>query len=141
MILERKYGMNRNFLEKAREQVAQKLTENHIHFTLEGRVKSVYSIYRKMYNQNKSFDEIYDFYALRIIVETELECYTSLGVIHDMFNSMPGVSRIIFRRRSPICTVPCTQRLSGAMAYPLRYRFGRVKCTRSRVWCGCALEI
>lgn len=88
--IERKYGLNRNFLEKAREQVAQKLTENHIHFTLEGRVKSVYSIYRKMYNQNKSFDEIYDFYALRIIVETELECYTSLGVIHDMFNSMPG---------------------------------------------------
>ncbi|MBQ7152667.1 MAG: bifunctional (p)ppGpp synthetase/guanosine-3',5'-bis(diphosphate) 3'-pyrophosphohydrolase, partial [Clostridia bacterium] len=56
----------------------------------EGRIKSVYSIYRKMYNQNKSFDEIYDFYALRIIVNTELECYTVLGIIHEMYNSIPG---------------------------------------------------
>ena len=88
--IETKYGINRNFLEKARSQIADKLTEYNIHFQLEGRVKSVYSIYRKMYNQNKSFDEIYDFYALRIIVDTELECYTALGVIHDMFRSMPG---------------------------------------------------
>ncbi|MGM9624398.1 MAG: RelA/SpoT family protein, partial [Eubacteriales bacterium] len=88
--IERKYGINRNFLEKARAQIADKLTEYNIHFQLEGRVKSVYSIYRKMYNQNKSFDEIYDFYALRIIVDTELECYTALGIIHDMFKSMPG---------------------------------------------------
>ena len=43
-----------------------------------------------MYNQNKSFDEIYDFYAVRVIVETELECYTTLGIIHEMFNSIPG---------------------------------------------------
>ena len=43
-----------------------------------------------MYNQNKSFDEIYDFYALRIIVNTELECYTVLGMIHEMFKSVPG---------------------------------------------------
>ncbi len=88
--IEKKYGISRNFLEKARSQIADKLAENNIHFKLEGRVKSVYSIYRKMYNQNKSFDEIYDFYALRIIVETELECYTALGIIHDMFRSMPG---------------------------------------------------
>ncbi len=88
--IEKKYGLNRNFLEKARSQIADKLTEYNIHFQLEGRVKSVYSIYRKMYNQNKSFDEIYDFYALRIIVDTELECYTALGIIHDMFRSMPG---------------------------------------------------
>ena len=43
-----------------------------------------------MYNQNKSFDEIYDFYAIRIIVETELDCYAALGTIHEMFNSIPG---------------------------------------------------
>ncbi|MCQ2431418.1 MAG: bifunctional (p)ppGpp synthetase/guanosine-3',5'-bis(diphosphate) 3'-pyrophosphohydrolase [Clostridia bacterium] len=88
--IEKKFGINRNFIEKARAQISDKLTEYNIHFQLEGRVKSVYSIYRKMYNQNKSFDEIYDFYALRIIVDTELECYTALGIIHDMFRSMPG---------------------------------------------------
>ena len=43
-----------------------------------------------MYNQNKSFDEIYDFYAIRIIVDTEIECYTVLGIIHEMYKSMPG---------------------------------------------------
>lgn len=88
--IEEKYGQNLNFIEKIRAQVDAKMTENHIHFTLEGRIKSVYSIYKKMYTQNKSFDEIYDFYALRIIVDTELECYTALGLIHEMFNSVPG---------------------------------------------------
>lgn len=88
--IEKKYGQNVDFIEKIRALVDNKMRENDIHFTLEGRIKSVYSIYKKMYTQNKSFDEIYDFYALRVIVETELECYTVLGLIHEMFNSMPG---------------------------------------------------
>ncbi len=88
--VEHRYGQNKNFLNNAKEQVTAKLTEMGIKFTLEGRVKSIYSIYKKMYNQNKSFDEIYDFYAIRVIVDTELECYTVLGVIHEMFNLIPG---------------------------------------------------
>ena len=88
--IEEKYGENLGFIESIRAAVDQKMRENNIHFTLEGRIKSVYSIYKKMYNQNKSFDQIYDFYALRIIVDTELECYTALGLIHEMFNSIPG---------------------------------------------------
>ena len=88
--IEEKYGENLNFIERMRSAVDARLRENSIHFTLEGRIKSVYSVYRKMYNQNKSFDQIYDFYALRIIVDTELECYTALGLIHEMFNSIPG---------------------------------------------------
>ena len=88
--VEYRYGQNKNFLNNAKEQVSEKLTEMGVKFTLEGRVKSIYSIYKKMYNQNKSFDEIYDFYAIRVIVDTELECYTVLGVIHEMFNLMPG---------------------------------------------------
>ena len=88
--IEEKYGQNLDFMEKTRAAVDAKLRENNIHFTLEGRIKSVYSIYKKMYTQNKSFDQIYDFYALRIIVDTELECYTALGLIHEMFNSIPG---------------------------------------------------
>ena len=88
--IEAKYGNHKEFIENIRSVVDKKLRENKIDFTLEGRIKTVYSIYRKMYTQNKSFDEIYDFYALRIIVGTELECYTTLGLIHEMFNSMPG---------------------------------------------------
>ena len=88
--IEEKYGETLGFIERIRATVGEKMAENNIHFTLEGRIKSVYSIYKKMYNQNKSFDQIYDFYALRIIVDTELECYTALGLIHEMFNSIPG---------------------------------------------------
>ncbi len=88
--IDKKYGNNINFIENTKENVASKLKDYNVKFTLEGRVKSTYSIYKKMYNQNKSFDEIYDFYAIRIIVDTELECYTVLGIIHEMYKSLPG---------------------------------------------------
>ncbi len=88
--IEEKYGRNVDFIEKLKSYVSEKLSLTNINFTLEGRVKTVYSVYRKMYNQNKSFDEIYDFYALRIIVDTELDCYTVLGLIHEMYKSVPG---------------------------------------------------
>ena len=88
--IDEKYGASINFIENVKRAIEEKLRENHISFTLEGRVKSVYSIYRKMFNQNKSFDEIYDFYAFRIIVDNELECYTAFGLMHEMFKSVPG---------------------------------------------------
>ncbi len=88
--IDQKYGRSRTFIEEAKAQMAEKLSENNITFNIEGRVKSVYSLYRKMYSQNKAFDEIYDFYALRVIVDTELECYTALGLVHEMFKSIPG---------------------------------------------------
>ena len=88
--IEKKYGQNRDFLKFSREFILNKLKDNGITATIEGRVKSVYSLYRKMYTLNKSFDEIYDFYAVRIIVDTELECYTALGLVHEMFHSIPG---------------------------------------------------
>jgi GTP pyrophosphokinase len=88
--IEKKYGENRDFISDIKKQINDKLVEHGLNFTLDGRVKSVYSIYRKMFNQNKSLDEIYDFYAVRIITHTELECYTALGIIHDTFKSIPG---------------------------------------------------
>ena len=87
---DKRYGESKDFLAEATRKVAESLNAYGIRYKLEGRVKSIYSIYKKMYNQNKSFDEIYDFYALRILVDTELDCYTVLGIIHEMFNSMPG---------------------------------------------------
>ena len=57
---------------------------------VEGRIKSVHGIYRKMYIQGKNFDEIYDIYAVRIIVESVIDCYNCLGVIHDMFRPLPN---------------------------------------------------
>lgn len=57
---------------------------------IEGRVKSVYGIYRKMFVQGKDFDEIYDVFAVRVIVDTIEDCYNVLGIIHDMFQPLPG---------------------------------------------------
>lgn len=88
--VEHRYGENRDFLENAQKQISEKLDSEKIKYSMSGRVKSIFSIYKKMYNQGKSFDEIYDFYAIRIIVDTELECYTVLGIIHEMFNLIPG---------------------------------------------------
>lgn len=88
--VEERFGLSRTLIREAKEEITKKLTENGIKFELKGRVKSIYSLYNKMYNQQKKFDEIYDFYALRIIVDTELECYTALGLIHEMFHSIPG---------------------------------------------------
>ena len=88
--IEKKFGRSGNFIEEAKKILSDKLSENDINFYLEGRVKSVYSLYRKMYSQNKAFDEIYDFYAVRVIVDTELECYTALGLVHELFKSIPG---------------------------------------------------
>ena len=88
--INKKFGRSGDFIDVAKSIISEKLTENGISFILEGRVKSVYSLYRKMYSQNKTFDEIYDFYAVRVIVDTELECYTALGLVHEMFKSIPG---------------------------------------------------
>ncbi len=87
---ERRFGENKNFLEHATELVEKGLREYGVKYTLEGRVKSIYSIYKKMFSSNKKFDEIYDFYALRILVDTEIDCYTVLGIIHECFNNIPG---------------------------------------------------
>ncbi len=88
--IDKRFGINKDIVTTNMSAIEQKIKEAGIDCHLKGRVKSVYSIYRKMYSQNKSFDEIYDFYAVRIIVNTELECYTVLGIIHDMYHSMPG---------------------------------------------------
>ena len=88
--IDNKFGQNRDFLNEAKDELSEKLRENNITYELEGRVKSVYSLYRKMYTQGRDFEEIYDFYAVRVIVDTELECYTALGLVHEMFKSVPG---------------------------------------------------
>lgn len=88
--IDAKYGQNIGFIEHVQEQISEKLTEQGLHFSIKGRVKTIYSIYKKMFRNNRSFDDIYDFYAVRIIVDTELDCYTVLGLMHEMYKSMPG---------------------------------------------------
>lgn len=81
---------HKEFLETIKKQIGERVHEVMPDAVLEGRIKSVHGIYRKMYMQNKNFDEIYDVYAVRIIVNTTIECYDCLGIIHDMFTAIPG---------------------------------------------------
>lgn len=78
------------FLDTIKKQIGERVKITVPDAAIEGRIKSVHGIYRKMYMQNKNFDEIYDIYAVRIIVNTTIECYDCLGIIHDMFTPIPG---------------------------------------------------
>ncbi len=70
--------------------ITETLKREGIEATIESRIKHIYSIYRKMFRQNKEFDEIYDLYAFRIIVDKTTECYNVLGLMHDQFSAIPG---------------------------------------------------
>ena len=79
------------FLAGVSALIEKRLEESGIHgAAMKRRVKSIYGIYRKMFVQNKSFDEIYDVYAVRIILDTITECYSALGLIHDMYHPLPN---------------------------------------------------
>lgn len=76
-----------SIMAKIRARLAQDFDKE---FIIEGRVKSNYGIYKKIYRDGKEFDQIFDRYAVRIIVDTVNECYNVLGIIHDMFNPIPN---------------------------------------------------
>jgi len=78
------------FLAGTRRRIQERLAEEGIRCSVNGRVKHIYSIYRKMYTQNKTMDEIFDLYAFRVIVEDIPECYNVLGCIHDLYKPVLG---------------------------------------------------
>ena len=78
------------FMASIQKKIQDRLAEEGIKCTVYGRVKHIYSIYRKMYAQNKTLDEIFDLYAFRVIVDDIPECYNVLGCIHDLFRPVLG---------------------------------------------------
>ncbi len=78
------------FIETIKARITHRLSDYSITPHIEGRTKSLYGIYRKVYVAGKSFDEIYDIYAVRIIANTDIECYNILGIIHDLFTPIPN---------------------------------------------------
>lgn len=78
------------FIKETLQKISEKIEEYHIKFSIEHRVKHIFSIYRKLFTQNKSFEEIYDVYAFRVIVDSTNDCYFVLGLIHDLFKPIPG---------------------------------------------------
>ena len=79
-----------DFINRIIGDVGAKLKETGIEATIYGRIKHFFSIYRKMVNQNKTLDEIYDLFAIRILVKSLNDCYACLGVIHEMYTPVPG---------------------------------------------------
>ena len=78
------------FVNSIVKQVKQHMEDANIRAQVDGRVKHFFSIYKKMVNQDKTIDQIYDLFAVRIIVDTVKDCYAALGVIHEMYKPIPG---------------------------------------------------
>ncbi len=78
------------FINKIQEQIKNELKLQRIDAQITGRAKHIYSIYRKMQRDNITLDQVYDLLALRIIVNSVKDCYAALGVVHDLYNPMPG---------------------------------------------------
>ena len=78
------------FIEKIMDDIRFQLKKQRIDAEVTGRAKHLYSIYRKMKRDNSTLDQIYDLFAMRIIVNSVKDCYAALGVVHEMYNPMPG---------------------------------------------------
>ena len=89
-MLELKKADRQSFLEKIKAKIRERLASEYSEVYIDGRVKSVYGIYRKVYIQGRAFEEIFDIYAVRIIVDSVNECYNILGIIHDLFRPLPN---------------------------------------------------
>ena len=79
-----------DFLENTKVKILERVHQFVPNAQISGRIKSVHGIYRKMYMQGKDFDQIFDIYAVRIIVDSVVDCYNCLGIIHDMYNPLPN---------------------------------------------------
>ncbi|NLD87506.1 MAG: bifunctional (p)ppGpp synthetase/guanosine-3',5'-bis(diphosphate) 3'-pyrophosphohydrolase, partial [Clostridiales bacterium] len=79
-----------SFLSTIIKKISERLAQSNIQCKVEGRVKHLYGIYRKIYMQYKDISEVYDIYAVRVIVNTINDCYNVLGIVHDLFRPMPG---------------------------------------------------
>jgi len=77
------------FINKIKTMITDRISDIQPPPIIEGRVKSIYSIYKKVYVKGKNFSEIYDIYAVRVILQSVIECYNVLGIIHDIFRPMP----------------------------------------------------
>ncbi|MBP3312180.1 MAG: bifunctional (p)ppGpp synthetase/guanosine-3',5'-bis(diphosphate) 3'-pyrophosphohydrolase [Butyricicoccus sp.] len=88
--LEKQSSRHEEFLGHIKEGISEKLNEARIQHTISARVKHIYSIYRKMYAQHKTINEIYDICAVRVIVDSVTDCYNVLGYVHDLYKPIPG---------------------------------------------------
>jgi GTP diphosphokinase / guanosine-3',5'-bis(diphosphate) 3'-diphosphatase len=89
-LLDQKSKFRKKSIDDIKKRIADIIFDDKIPFEIESRVKSIYSIYRKLYIENHNFDEIYDILAIRIITDTVLHCYELLGLVHATYKPIPG---------------------------------------------------
>ena len=93
-LLQTKQDERKESVAKMMEEVENLLKENHYQYRILGRAKSIYSIYKKMFKKHKRFDELYDLYALRIILQNKLDCYSVLGLI-KLLNENTDIKKVL----------------------------------------------
>ena len=87
--IKQKRSEREEYIKNIIEDIKQKVADTGIKATVKGRAKHFYSIFRKMYTQNKNIDEIYDLFAVRVIVDSVADCYAVLGMVHEMYTPVP----------------------------------------------------
>ena len=88
--LSMKKEQGEKFLNEITQQISDRITPVMENVQITSRVKSVHGIFRKVYIKGKNFEQIFDIYAVRIIVDSMIDCYNALGIVHDMFQPLPG---------------------------------------------------
>ena len=88
--IDRKREERLQFIDMIMEQIKQSVKKQHIEAEITGRAKHLYSIYRKMKRDNITLDQVYDLFALRVIVNSIKDCYAVLGIVHELYSPMPG---------------------------------------------------
>lgn len=88
--IKHKRNEREEFIAKIKHDLKEKLTASNIECTIDGRPKHFYSIYRKMFTQQKTLEQIYDLFAVRIITTSLTDCYAALGIAHELYKPMPG---------------------------------------------------
>ena len=117
-----------HFIENIIGEVSARLKQENIEASLSGRVKHLFSIYKKMVNQNKTLDQIYDVFAIRVIVDNIRDCYAVLGVIHDMYQPMPNRFKDYIAMPKPNMYRSLHNTLIASNGQPFEFRFVLMKC-------------
>ena len=107
-----------NFLEETMLRIRERVESDFKGSQVTGRIKHVYSVYQKMYKQNKTLDEIHDLHAVRIIVNTIEECYFVLGIVHDMFKPIPGTFKDYISTPKPNMYQSLHTTVMGTLGFP-----------------------
>lgn len=120
--IEKKREERLEFIDKIMEQIREALKKEDVKAEITGRAKHLYSIYRKMKRDNITLDQVYDLFALRIIVNSVKDCYAALGVVHELYSPMPGRFKDYIAVPKPNMYQSIHTTLIGPNGTPLRYK-------------------